>query len=149
MFTIRRTGQRGVLAWRCATSMLAYTAVHNRAFLRTARLTSIQSRGYSRVAPPSPTRAVMANGTEHHDTPLQTPSINNQTYEPPQRASPRLSVFPSVPPFIHHVARAWFIAILHSDWSNARLAERYDAGIEIKSIRALLRERPQRRTFTI
>ena len=64
-------------------------------------------------------------------------------YEPPQRASPRPSFFPSVPPFLHHVARAWVIAILHSDWFNARLTERHDAGIEIKSIRASLRERPQ------
>ena len=71
------------------------------------------------------------------------PCIDNQTYEPPQRASPRPSFF-SVPPFFHHVARAWFIAIMHSDWSNARLAERHDAGIEIKSIRASLHERPQR-----
>ena len=51
-------------------------------------------------------------------------------YEPPQQASPRPSFFPSVPPFFHHVARAWFIAILHSDWSNARPAECHNAGID-------------------
>ena len=62
-------------------------------------------------------------------------------YEPPQRAS-RPFFFSSVPPIFHHVARAWIIAILHSDWFNPRLAERHDAGIEIKSIRASLRERP-------
>ena len=70
-------------------------------------------------------------------------------YEPLQQASPRPSFFPSVPPIFHHVARAWVIAILHSDRFNARLAEHHDAGMEIKSIRASLRERPQRHMFTI
>ena len=74
---------------------------------------------------------------------LCRPSIDNQTYEPPQQVTPRPSFFPSVPPFFRHVARAWFIAILHSDWFNDRLVERHDAGIEIKSIRASLHERPQ------
>ena len=154
--------------------------------LRTACRTSIQSRQYSREAPPVPTRAVMANGTDEELQLLlllelqrrqkrrkglkyvQVRSVlvtafhvfslalasrytfaNNQMYEQPQQASPRPSFFPSVPPFFHHVARLWFTAIMHSDWSNVRPAEHHDAGIEIKSIRASLHEHPQHRMFTI
>ena len=158
--------------------------------LRTARRTLIQSKRYSREAPPAPTRAVMANGTDEELQLLlllelhrrqkrrkglryvQVRSVlatafhafslalasrytfadtfhRQSDYEPPQQASPGPSFFPSVPPFFHHVARVWFTAILHSDWSNARPAEGHDAGIKIKSIRVSLHEHPQHRMFTI
>ena len=135
-------------SWCCETplpSLVLFTIQHCCA-LHAER----QCRRYSREAPPSPTRAYDGERhREHHATPLQTPSVDNQTYEPPQRASPHPSFFPSVPPYVHHVARTWFIAILHCDWSNTRLVERHDAGIEVKSVRVSLRECPQHRMFTI